>query len=64
MIGRLVTVLTRLACRIGHHYYLSTGCLHDQHDYCQNTRGQAGPKQPAACKFCAAPCICTCHRTT
>ncbi len=45
------------------HRYLSTGCLHDQHDYCQSTRGQAGPKQPAACKFCAAPCICTCHRT-
>lgn len=43
VIGRLVTVLTRLACRIGHHYYLSTGCLHDQHDYCQNTEDRPDP---------------------
>ena len=25
------------------HAYLSTGCLHGRHDYCQNKAGQAGP---------------------
>lgn len=43
------------------HHYLSTGCLHGQHDYCQNKTGIAGPKRPAQCKFCAAPCRCACH---
>jgi hypothetical protein len=43
------------------HVYLSTGCLHGEHDYCQNKDGQAGPKAPASCKFCAAPCVCSCH---
>jgi hypothetical protein len=44
--------------------YLSTGCLHDRHDYCQNRTGQAGAKQPATCKFCDATCICHCHTDT
>jgi hypothetical protein len=44
------------------HEYLSTGCLHGRHDYCQNKQGQAGPKRPGECKFCGAPCICPCHR--
>ncbi|MEU9703048.1 hypothetical protein [Streptomyces sp. NPDC047981] len=43
------------------HHYLSTGCLHDQHAYCQGKSGQAGPKSPAQCKFCQAPCVCPCH---
>jgi len=43
------------------HVYLSTGCLHDEHDYCSNAAGIAGPKKPAQCKFCAAPCQCPCH---
>ncbi|WP_327377978.1 hypothetical protein OG393_30870 [Streptomyces sp. NBC_01216] len=43
------------------HDYLSTGCLHGRHDYCNNTRGIAGPKTPAQCKFCAAQCVCHCH---
>lgn len=44
------------------HRYLSTGCLHGHHDYCQNHTGHSGTKTPAQCKFCAAPCICPCHR--
>lgn len=43
------------------HRYLSTSCLHDHHDYCNNTHGAVGPKKPAECKFCAAPCRCQCH---
>ena len=43
------------------HRYLSTGCLHDQHDYCKGDTGMVGAKRPACCKFCDAPCICTCH---
>ena len=42
------------------HHYLSTGCLHGEHDYCKSMVGQAGTKRPAQCKFCAAQCeICT-----
>ena len=47
----------------GRHHYLSTGCLHGDHDHCRcatNTTGQ--PKIPGVCKFCAAPCECRCHR--
>ncbi len=43
------------------HVYLSTGCLHGNHSYCQGGDGFCGPKTPAICKFCAAPCICPCH---
>ncbi|MFE7906455.1 hypothetical protein [Streptomyces albogriseolus] len=45
------------------HVYLSTGCLHGHHDYCQNHTGHSGAKTPAQCKFCAAPCTCHCHTT-
>ncbi|MFD4258193.1 hypothetical protein ACFWR9_11320 [Streptomyces sp. NPDC058534] len=44
------------------HTYRSTGCLHGEHDYCKASVGRAGAKAPASCKFCAAPCICACHR--
>ena len=44
------------------HVYLSTGCLHGHHDYCQNHTGHSGTKTPAQCKFCAAPCTCGCHQ--
>lgn len=44
------------------HQYLSTGCFHGDHAYCQSDTGAAGTKTPAQCKFCAAPCVCTCHR--
>lgn len=46
------------------HQYLSTGCLHDKHDYCQSMTGHAGAKRPAQCKFCDAKCVCWCHTTT
>ena len=61
---RIAAALVRLAHRIaGGHVYLSTGCLHGDHDYCQNMTGLAGKKRPATCKFCKAPCICGCHQT-
>jgi hypothetical protein len=63
LIGRLATHLTRLAHRLGGHTYLSTGCLHDDHGYCQSAAGKAGAKRPAECKTCGAPCICRCHKT-
>lgn len=44
------------------HLYLSTGCLHDQHDYCQSHTGLSGAKRPASCKWCAARCVCPCHQ--
>lgn len=44
------------------HEYLSTACLHGEHGYCAAPVGQAGPKVPARCKFCAAPCRCECHK--
>lgn len=45
----------------GAHVYLSTGCLHGEHTYCQSTTGSNGAKSPATCKFCTAPCVCDCH---
>lgn len=44
------------------HVYLSTACLHGEHDYCNAMIGYAGEKRPARCKFCDATCICECHR--
>lgn len=44
------------------HVYLSTGCLHGEHWYCQSPNTSVGHnKKPATCKFCDAPCICPCH---
>ena len=44
------------------HIYLSTGCLHGRHDYCQGkTTGDGTAKAPGRCKFCTAKCICVCH---
>ncbi len=54
--------MKHLMLRIFGHRYLSTGCLHGDHAYCQNRRGQAGPKKPGECKFCSAKCVCRCHR--
>lgn len=52
------------------HAYLSTGCLHGDHAYCQSAgaanpdlTAEEGRKRPAECKFCAAPCVCPCHRS-
>lgn len=46
------------------HQYLSTGCLHGQHGYCQSNTGLAGAKKPSRCKWCDAHCQCPCHTTT
>jgi hypothetical protein len=46
----------------GKHYYLSTGCLHGDHEYCQKYTGLGGAKTPAKCKFCKASCRCRCHK--
>ena len=46
----------------GDHEYLSTGCRHGNHAYCQDTEGAVGPKVPGQCKFCESPCVCACHR--
>ncbi len=46
------------------HVYLSTSCLHDEHDYCQSETGLCGQKTPSVCKFCKAACICPCHAKT
>lgn len=43
------------------HVYLSTGCLHGDHAYCQNMTGLNGAKRPGECKFCQASCRCGCH---
>jgi len=45
----------------GAHVYLSTGCLHGDHDYCKSMTGLNGAKRPGECKKCAAKCICGCH---
>lgn len=44
------------------HVYLSTGCLHGKHDYCRSHTGLSGAKKAAVCKFCQAPCRCSCHQ--
>lgn len=44
------------------HAYLSTGCFHNNHEYCQSNTGRDGNKISAQCKFCAARCVCSCHR--
>lgn len=43
------------------HEYLSTGCFHGQHLYCNSMHGVQGRKRPASCKFCNAQCVCPCH---
>ncbi|MDX3549719.1 hypothetical protein PV729_45370 [Streptomyces europaeiscabiei] len=45
----------------GVHRYLSTGCLHGDHAYCQAMTGLNGAKRPGECKFCQASCRCGCH---
>ena len=60
--GRLATALTQWAHQHGHHHYLSTGCFHGDHAYCQGKTGRAGAKKPATCKFCDAECVCGCHQ--
>lgn len=46
------------------HIYLSTGCYHGDHTYCQAMTGLNGAKRPGSCKFCHAACQCPCHQQT
>ena len=62
LIAALAVALTRLAHRLGIHAYLSTGCLHGDHDYCNAMTGMNGTKRPGVCKHCPAACRCHCHR--
>lgn len=65
---RLAAEVKRFRADGGHdHVYLSTSCWHDEHRRCSDdtatdTDGQSFRKQPARCKFCAAPCVCPCHQ--
>ena len=43
------------------HVYLSTGCRHGDHDYCNAMTGLNGSKRPGRCKHCGALCVCGCH---
>lgn len=49
------------ASAVSEHSYLSTGCFHGEHAYCQSMTGQQGEKRPGRCKFCEARCTCSCH---
>lgn len=68
--GRIAVALTRFAYRHGHHTYLSTGCLHGDHAYCQTQarRYDGTTKTAAVCKFCdegddhGGHCVCHCHQ--
>lgn len=63
MTGRAVYLWwALLTTATGHHFYLSTGCLHGDHGYCSAPTGKVGTKHPAECKKCAAGCRCRCHR--
>lgn len=71
-------LLRQLAFLAGRHRYLSTACLHGDHEYCvaptvsrdgrwtslgpSYSAARNEPKNPAECKFCDAPCRCRCHR--
>lgn len=64
--SRIAVLLQRAAHRTaGRHVYLSTGCLHGDHGYCQTEarRYDGTTKKPSVCKFCEAKCICRCHRS-
>jgi hypothetical protein len=60
-VGVKVGPVIKVGDRAVDHQYLSTGCLHGEHDYCKATESRAGAKRPAQCKWCAAPCTCSCH---
>lgn len=45
------------------HLYVSTACQHQIHLDCwiTGTRWDGGIKKRATCKYCPAPCLCSCH---
>lgn len=42
----------------GTHIYMSTSCLHGDHEHCKAMVGVNGDKRPGRCKFCDAVCRC------
>jgi hypothetical protein len=42
----------------GTHIYMSTSCLHGDHEHCKAMTGVNGAKRPGRCKFCDAVCRC------
>lgn len=43
----------------GTHHYVSTGCVHGNHEHCRSAINAAGgSKAPGTCKFCPATCGC------
>lgn len=60
VLSRILDERLKTQCSTGH-VYLSTGCFHGEHKYCQSDVGLGGVKVPAQCKFCSTPCICKCH---
>jgi hypothetical protein len=55
---RLRVALAHLRHRLFGHWYLSTHCLHGQHDVCGAMQHQRGDTLDAHCKNCPAPCRC------
>lgn len=42
------------------HDYISTSCLHGEHEHCRSAVNAAGgEKTPGTCKFCTAVCRCS-----
>lgn len=58
-----VIKLQRMLLKVlGHTWYYSTSCLHDQHEHCRSAVSIDGEgKNPGTCKWCPAKCICPCH---
>lgn len=46
----ILTLLRVAAMHNNTHRYLSTYCVHGQHEMCR-----------LSCKVCKAPCLCECH---
>lgn len=42
----------------GTHIYMSTSCLHGEHEHCKAMVGTTGEKRPGSCKWCDAVCRC------
>ncbi len=48
---------------LGHRFYYSTSCRHEQHEHCRSTASMhGGTKKAGTCKWCPAGCICPCHK--
>lgn len=52
----------RLVLAVTGHWYFSTACLHSQHGQCGKLQHDRGEPRHPRCKYCPAPCRCTCHQ--